>query len=183
MLLAPQPLRSCSRDCARASSPGFGGRCPAELVTASPHARRLLHELRRAHEKLRTVQVSLKLRFIEIAGTWAPDEAELDAAWEIYVELITRVAVPSLSTNTRRPSAGPPYVLLLRRMRTTVRVAAARIFAGVPAICGVPINVTPVSSACLTRVLGAVGRHRATPLRRHYASERSQQRRAAPRRT
>jgi hypothetical protein len=44
-----------------------------------------------------TVQVSLKLPFVAIAGTWAPDEAERNAAWEMYVELITRVAVVELA--------------------------------------------------------------------------------------
>jgi hypothetical protein len=44
-----------------------------------------------------TVQVSLKLPFVEIAGTWAPDEAERNVAWGMYVELITRVSVVELA--------------------------------------------------------------------------------------
>ncbi|WP_435735796.1 hypothetical protein V5D56_13370 [Cellulosimicrobium sp. PMB13] len=28
-----------------------------------------------------------------LSGTWAPDNAERDAAWELYVELVTRIAV------------------------------------------------------------------------------------------
>jgi hypothetical protein len=43
-----------------------------------------------------TFQVSLKLPFLEVSGTWAPDESERKAAWEMYVELITRVAVVEL---------------------------------------------------------------------------------------
>jgi len=42
-----------------------------------------------------SVQVGLDLRFLQISGTWEPNENERKAAWELYVELITRVsAVP-----------------------------------------------------------------------------------------
>jgi hypothetical protein len=43
------------------------------------------------------VQVKLTIPFIgEISGTWEPEEAERRAAWELYVELVTRVAVVQL---------------------------------------------------------------------------------------
>jgi hypothetical protein len=43
------------------------------------------------------VQVKLTIPFIgEISGTWEPDEVERRAAWELYVELVTRVAVVQL---------------------------------------------------------------------------------------
>jgi hypothetical protein len=43
---------------------------------------------------LSNVKVRLKLPFLgEIKGTWAPDESERSAAWELYVELITRVSL------------------------------------------------------------------------------------------
>jgi hypothetical protein len=42
-------------------------------------------------------KVSLKLPYIgSIEGTWEPDESERKAAWEMYVELITRIAVAKL---------------------------------------------------------------------------------------
>ncbi len=42
-----------------------------------------------------SVQVGVDLRFLQISGTWEPNENERKAAWELYVELITRVsAVP-----------------------------------------------------------------------------------------
>jgi hypothetical protein len=45
------------------------------------------------------VQVKLAIPFIgEISGTWEPDEAERRAAWELYVELVTRVAVVQLGS-------------------------------------------------------------------------------------
>lgn len=47
--------------------------------------------------KLASVSVKLQLPYIGgIEGNWEPDERERDAAWEMYVELITRVAVLEL---------------------------------------------------------------------------------------
>lgn len=44
--------------------------------------------------KLTKVNVDLKLPGVGgISGTWEPDRREREAAWEMYVELITRVAV------------------------------------------------------------------------------------------
>lgn len=48
--------------------------------------------------KLKQFQVSLGLPFNlgSIAGTWEPDDQERRAAWELYVELITRISVEEL---------------------------------------------------------------------------------------
>lgn len=52
--------------------------------------------------KLTSVKVSLKLPYIGgIEGTWKPDKSERRAAWEMYVELITRISVVEL-----RPDEG-----------------------------------------------------------------------------
>lgn len=52
--------------------------------------------------KLTSVKVSLKLPYIgEVEGVWKPDESERNAAWEMYVELITRISVAEL-----KPSEG-----------------------------------------------------------------------------
>jgi hypothetical protein len=52
--------------------------------------------------KLSSVSVKLQLPYVGgIEGTWQPDERERDAAWEMYVELVTRVAVVEL-----RPGEG-----------------------------------------------------------------------------
>ncbi len=41
------------------------------------------------------VQVGINLGFVQLSGTWRPNDAERMAAWELYVELLTRVgAVP-----------------------------------------------------------------------------------------
>jgi hypothetical protein len=44
----------------------------------------------------KSVDVKLNLRVFEIAGTWEPNDAERHAAWELYVELVTRVSVVPL---------------------------------------------------------------------------------------
>ena len=44
----------------------------------------------------KSVQVGIKLPFFEISSTWEPNDVERLAAWELYVELITRVAVVPL---------------------------------------------------------------------------------------
>ena len=52
--------------------------------------------------KLAGVTVKLQLPYIGgIEGTWQPDERQRDAAWEMYVELVTRLAVVEL-----RPDEG-----------------------------------------------------------------------------
>src|ERR1035438_3876391 len=42
-----------------------------------------------------TVKISLP-GFGGIEGSWAPDDRERDASWELYVELVTRIAVVEL---------------------------------------------------------------------------------------
>ena len=50
--------------------------------------------------KLNDVKISLKLPYIgEIQGTWEFDEKERQAAWEMYVEIITRISVWELKAN------------------------------------------------------------------------------------
>jgi len=44
----------------------------------------------------KSVEVKLNLRVLEVSGTWEPNNAERQAAWELYVELVTRVSVVPL---------------------------------------------------------------------------------------
>ena len=44
----------------------------------------------------KSVDVKLNLHVLEISGTWEPNDAERRAAWELYVELVTRVSVVPL---------------------------------------------------------------------------------------
>lgn len=43
------------------------------------------------------MQVSLNFHFLQISGTWEPNDDERKAAWELYVELVTRISVVPLS--------------------------------------------------------------------------------------
>jgi hypothetical protein len=45
------------------------------------------------------VEVKLKLPLLEISGAWTPNAAERLAAWELCVELITRISVVSPAPN------------------------------------------------------------------------------------
>ena len=44
----------------------------------------------------KNVEVRLKLPMLELSGSWEPNDAERRAAWELYVELTTRVSVVPL---------------------------------------------------------------------------------------
>src|SRR3954464_14153058 len=47
------------------------------------------------------VQVGLNVGVLSVSGTWKPNEDERRAAWELYVELATRISVVPL-----KPSEG-----------------------------------------------------------------------------
>ena len=50
--------------------------------------------------KLQSVKIGLNIPFIgNIDGTWAPNEDERNASWELYVELVTRTSVVPLKDN------------------------------------------------------------------------------------
>lgn len=52
---------------------------------------------RRHRTKTREVAVKIKLPFVgEFSGVWEPQHAESEAAWELYVELATRISVVEL---------------------------------------------------------------------------------------
>jgi hypothetical protein len=46
-----------------------------------------------------SVQVGLNFSFLSISGTWEPNDEERKAAWELYVELNTRIAVVPLKAD------------------------------------------------------------------------------------
>jgi hypothetical protein len=55
-----------------------------------------------AMPKLTSVKVALNIPYLGgIEGTWEPDETEQRAAWDMYVELVTRISVVEL-----RPGEG-----------------------------------------------------------------------------
>lgn len=47
--------------------------------------------------KFESVDVSLDIPFIgSVTGTWKPNDAEKKAAWEMYIELVTRISIVEL---------------------------------------------------------------------------------------
>ncbi len=51
-----------------------------------------------AKRKLTTVAVNLTLPYIGgVTGIWEADESEKKAAWEMYVELVTRISAAELT--------------------------------------------------------------------------------------
>lgn len=59
----------------------------------------------------KTVEVQLDLKLISITGTWEPNDAERAAAWELYVELLTRVTVVPLQHGLLREALSSMYSL------------------------------------------------------------------------
>ena len=46
---------------------------------------------------LESIKVALEIPYLgKIEGTWLPDDGERNAAWEMYVELVTRISVVEL---------------------------------------------------------------------------------------
>ena len=56
-----------------------------------------LDELRDKIAKPKVVSVDIDTRFLKIRGEWEVDERQQKAAWEIYVELVTRIATVELT--------------------------------------------------------------------------------------
>lgn len=53
-----------------------------------------------AQHRLTEISVELGIPYIgKIAGSWKPDEEEQHAAWELYIELVTRVTVAELQAD------------------------------------------------------------------------------------
>lgn len=49
-----------------------------------------------APAKLKKVIAKIKTPFLDVQGDWEADESEQQASWELYVELVTRIAVQEL---------------------------------------------------------------------------------------
>ncbi len=50
-----------------------------------------------ARAALKSVKVGLKFPFLSLEGTWEADEVQQQAAWELHVEIATRVAAVNLA--------------------------------------------------------------------------------------
>src|SRR4051794_7985330 len=59
----------------------------------------------------KSVEVGRDLKVFSLKGTWEPSDAERGAAWELYVELITRVSVAPLQGGILREALSSFYSL------------------------------------------------------------------------
>lgn len=59
----------------------------------------------------KSVQVKLDLKLLSVTGLWEPSDTERRAAWEIYVELITRAGVVPLENGLLREALSSLYSL------------------------------------------------------------------------
>lgn len=57
------------------------------------------------------IEVGLDLKVFSIKGSWEPNDAERRAAWELYVELITRISVVPLRGGIAREALSSLYAL------------------------------------------------------------------------
>ncbi|MGV9315511.1 hypothetical protein ACWDR0_25505 [Streptomyces sp. NPDC003691] len=105
----------------------------------------------------RQVSVKLAIPLVgEISGVWEPDEAERDAAWELYVELATRISVVELDENEGllREALSSLYTVfgttrdILRRYGPAVapRVPAGQVTFGALAVTVLNLCVRPLLS-------------------------------------
>ncbi|WP_181779100.1 hypothetical protein [Pseudonocardia pini] len=59
----------------------------------------------------KSVEVGLDLKLFKVSGRWEPTDEERNAAWELYVELITRVGVVPLRDGVLRESLHSLYTI------------------------------------------------------------------------
>jgi hypothetical protein len=59
----------------------------------------------------KSVDVKLDLKVFSIGGTWEPNNVERRAAWELYVELVTRISVVPLQDGIAREALSSLYAL------------------------------------------------------------------------
>ncbi|HEY6798617.1 MAG TPA: hypothetical protein VI248_28400 [Kineosporiaceae bacterium] len=59
----------------------------------------------------KSIEVKLDLKFFSIGGTWEPNDVERKAAWEMYVELCTRISVVPLRDGIAREALTSLYSL------------------------------------------------------------------------
>ena len=81
--------------------------------------------------KFKDLKVGIKIPYFgEIAGTWEVDESERKAAWELYIELITRVSLARTDPQegSLRSALSSLYELLisLDKFFTTVHFLSAK---------------------------------------------------------
>lgn len=119
--------------------------------------RRMLRRAKGGGLAPQQIGVKLTIPFVgEISGTWEPVDAEREAAWELYVELATRVSVVELGEDEGllREALSSLYTVfgttreILRRYGPAVapRVPAGHVTFGVLAVNVLNLSIRPLLS-------------------------------------
>jgi hypothetical protein len=97
---------------------------------------------RRKGDKARLTRVKVGLPFNIGEAEWTPDNAERDAAWRLYVELVTRIAVEQLPDEhgVLREALESLYALF-GTTRQILKDAGPEVGASIPSIGGLAIRV------------------------------------------
>lgn len=121
--------------------------------------RRRAQERGRRSDRFKAQEISVKIGVPlvgEISGTWRPDDVERQAAWELYVELTTRISVVELGEDEGllREALSSFYTMfattreILRRYGPAVapQVAPGQVTFGVPAVNVLNLSIRPLLS-------------------------------------
>lgn len=65
----------------------------------------------------KSVEVGVDLKLFSLKGTWEPNDAERKAAWELYVELLTRTSLAPTENGIARESLASLYSLFSETRR------------------------------------------------------------------
>jgi hypothetical protein len=97
-------------------------------------------QAKREKAKLTSVKVGLPFGIGE--AEWTPDSAERDAAWRLYVELVTRISVQELSEDqgSLREALSSLYSLF-GTTREILKDAGPQVGARIPSVGGLAIRV------------------------------------------
>ena len=96
----------------------------------------------RKRDKARLTKVTLKIPFDIGSFEWTPDNVERDAAWCLYVELVTRIAVQPLPDNAGllREALSSLYTLF-ESTRQILRDSGPDVGGVMPSVGGIAIGV------------------------------------------
>lgn len=119
--------------------------------------RRRSRQRRSGGRTARSINVKITIPFVaEISGTWEPDESERQAAWELYVELATRITVVELGEDEGllREALSSLYTIfgttrdILRRYGPAVapQVPAGHVTFGMLAVNILNLSIRPLLS-------------------------------------
>lgn len=93
-------------------------------------------------EKAKLTKVKVGLPFGIGEAEWTPDSTECDAAWRLYVELVTRIAVQDLpeESGLLREALASLYTLF-GTTREILKAAGPQVGARIPSVGGLAIHV------------------------------------------